>query len=89
MNLTDFPRKDDGTESAYLNMAVIDSVKLNSLDLQYFHRPSLYNDVWGGGTLYNFVFTEFPIKAVSGDVTGFHTLVTASVFSTNTSKRGV
>ena len=26
----------------------------------------------GGGVLHNLVFTEFPFKTVSGDVTAFH-----------------
>ena len=29
----------------------------------------------GEGVLYNFVFTEFPFKTVSGDVTAFHRII--------------
>ena len=27
---------------------------------------------YGGGVLHDFIFTEFPFKTVSGDVTAFH-----------------
>ena len=44
------------------------SVILNGLD------PLCWLIQWsmGEGVLYNFIFTEFPCKTVSGDVTAFH-----------------
>ena len=37
---------------------------------------------YGGGVLYNFIFTDFPFKTVSGDVTAFHRIVTMSCGNT-------
>ena len=34
----------------------------------------------GEAVLNNFVFTEFPFKTVSGDVTAFHIIIVISVF---------
>ena len=33
---------------------------------------------YGGGVLYNFVFTKFPFKRISGDVTAFRRIIVTS-----------
>ena len=39
---------------------------------------------YGGGVLYNFVFTEVPFKTVSGDVTAFHRMTATDTWLNST-----